>query len=132
LSLGTGELILLHLLEESLVREKLSNLLEAELVSVAFTDLFTSVSEDVAKSLKHTAALDHVVRLESKDGLLPLLRTDRVVLFIVLASARFGSIRLVRTRVTAGSKVLRGALLVFLDDSLVLSGTSRIVESLSD
>jgi len=59
-----------------------------------------------------------------------LLGTDGIILLILLITVRFVGIRLVGSRVSATSKVLRGTLLILINDTLVLGSTSRIVESL--
>jgi len=130
LGLGSSEFVFLHLLEEGFIIEEFTDQFETELVGVTLTDFFTLVSEDVAKSLEDTRALDHVVRSECEDGVLPLFWTDGVILLVLLFGLRFVGVRLVGARVTATSEVLRGTLLVLINDTLVLGGSSGIVESL--
>lgn len=60
-----------------------------------------------------------------------MLRADRIIFLIFSFVLRILSVRLVRSRVTATSKVLRGTLLIFINNTLMFSSTSRVVEGLS-
>lgn len=73
-----------------------------------------------------------MVRFQCKDRLFPLLRANWVVFFIVFTSTRLGSIGLVGARVTATTKVLRGALFVLVNDTLMLGSSSGVVEGFGD
>ena len=102
--LRTGKLIFGHFLVIGLITDDIADLFEGELVSVHFADLFSLVSEQVTHGLQHTRELYHVVVSQVEDGIFPLFRTDRVVLFFlgsITVSCRF-----VRLAILAASKVL--------------------------
>lgn len=78
--------------------------------------------------MEHTWELNHVVVAELEHSILPLLWGNWVVLFL-FRSLLFLLLVIVSATVFRTAKVLRGALSVLLDQSLVLGSTCRVIES---
>lgn len=67
-----------HLQEKSVVK-KWSDHLEVKLVGVRFTNLFTSVSEQIEEGLENTGHLNDMQKLQIQEWLLPILWLEGLV-----------------------------------------------------
>ena len=77
-SLLSDWLIERHLQEKSVVKEGADHL-EVKLIGVRFTNLFTSVSEQIEEGLENTGHLNDMQKLQIQEWLLPILWLECLV-----------------------------------------------------